>query len=127
MIELLLIAQLSTAKIADWTTTGLVGINMAMEIKENHNNWQCIALRNGIGIAIAETTKHFVHKERPDKSDNKSFYSEHSELAMINSNWKFGVHISFAVGAGRMIAKKHDIIDVSVGLGAGYLINKVCK
>lgn len=129
ILNLLLIAQLTTTKIADWTSTGLVGVNMAMEIKENHDEWKCLVAKNVLGIGIAEITKLLVHKERPDKSDFKSFFSEHSELAMINSTWnpKIGISIAFSTGAGRMIAKKHDIIDVSVGLGVGFGLTKICK
>lgn len=129
LLQLLLIAQLSTTQIANWATTGLVGTNMIMEIKENHDQWKCLILKNSLGIGVAELTKLVIHKDRPDHSNNKSFYSEHSQLAMINSNWnpRIGISISLATGVGRVIAKKHDWIDVSVGLGVGFGLSKVCE
>src|SRR5579872_3767665 len=39
------------------------------------------AERIGVKILLAEVTKHYVHENRPDNSDNKSFFSEHTELA----------------------------------------------
>jgi len=113
----------TTEKAADWISTGLVGVNIAADVVHDvrHHCVKNLLIRNGLTIGAAELTKLFVHERRPDGSDQKSFYSEHSALAMANYGWSYKIGFSIAIGAGvgRIVAKKHHPADVLVGLAAG--------
>jgi hypothetical protein len=80
-------------------------------------------------IASSETIKVFVHESRPDKSDNKSFWSEHSALAAGNMRYNYGIGFSLTLGtmSGRVIAKKHHWWDTVVGAGVGMLVDEIIK
>lgn len=116
-------AQTSGEKAADWISTGLVGVNLGADIWHDaqHHCLRHLIWRNGVTIGAAELTKLFVHETRPDGSDDKSFYSEHSALAMANYGWHYQIGVSIALGAGvgRVVASKHHPTDVIVGLAAG--------
>lgn len=116
-------AQTTGEKAADWISTGLVGANLGADIYHDvkHHCVKNLLLRNGLTVGAAELTKLFVHENRPDGSDQKSFYSEHSALAMANYGWSYRVGFSIALGAGvgRVVASKHHPTDVLVGLAAG--------
>lgn len=137
MKELFLVAMLAQNqhKVADYTSTVLVGVNIGAEVisawrqEDKKHALGCVALRNGIAIGATELTKILVHRTRPDGSDNKSFYSEHTTLAVLNSGWKFQFSIPIAIGAGtgRVVAKKHYVTDVLTGAGAGFLASRVCS
>lgn len=115
--------QTTGQKAADWISTGLVGANLTADVIHDvrHHCVKNLILRNGLTIGAAELTKRFVHEDRPDHSDNKSFFSEHSALAMANYGWNYSIGFSIAVGAGagRIAAQKHHPADVLVGLAAG--------
>lgn len=89
------------------------------------------ALRTGLTIGISELVKYFVHEDRPDHSDNKSFWSEHSALGCTatslktSDGWQFKLGLGMAIGTpvGRVIAKKHHWWDTVVGCGVGLGIN----
>lgn len=89
----------------------------------------CQAIRLGTSNAINFTVKQLVHKTRPDGSDNKSFYSNHTSNAAISSgwNWKIGIPLAITTGGLRIAAKKHDYIDVSVGMLAGLVATRICS
>lgn len=76
-------------------------------------------------IAASESVKHSVHEQRPDKSDNLSFWSEHTGLTCVNDEWdkKWGTVFDIATAVGRIVAKKHNWWDTAAGCGAGKLIN----
>jgi hypothetical protein len=77
-------------------------------------------------IAASETVKGFIHEDRPDRSDNKSFWSEHSAIAGANMGWnyKIGFSLTFATMSGRVIAKKHHVWDTVFGALAGMAIDQ---
>lgn len=116
-------AQTTGEKTADWISTGLVGVNLTADVIHDvrHHCVKNLLIRNGLTIGIAELTKLVVHEDRPDHSDRKSFYSEHSALAMANYGWSYRIGFSVALGAGvgRVVASKHHPTDVLVGLAAG--------
>lgn len=91
--------------------------------------FKCQSIRYGAALGSAEGAKRIVKKERPDKSDNKSFFSMHTALAFSASGWKieFGIPIGSSVGAGRMLADKHDLIDVVSGALAGLAAMQLCE
>lgn len=88
----------------------------------------CQALRTGLVIGGAELTKRLVHRTRPDGSDRKSFFSEHTALAFVNTGWRYQVSVPIALGTGylRPAANKHYISDVLAGAGFGVLVSRVC-
>jgi len=128
-------AQTTPQKIADWTSTGLVLANVAGSIvdasraPDKRHAFGCLALKNGIEIAATRAVKRLVHKTRPDGSDRRSFWSGHTSSAMVNSGWSVRVGASIALGAGasRILANRHDVVDVLAGAGAGYLTSLVCR
>jgi len=89
----------------------------------------CEGFRLGVAVGIAEGTKLVVHRTRPDGSDRKSFFSEHSAVAASTSGWRFaiGIPLTGTVGYLRMAAAKHYASDVSVGLAVGFLSRLVCR
>lgn len=125
----------SHRKIADVASTAAVAANISGEVvaawREPNRGHAlgCVALRNGIVIGATELTKAIVHRTRPDGSDDKSFYSEHTALAMLNTGWEFQVSIPIAIGAGygRAAAGKHYGTDILVGAGVGILASKICQ
>ena len=128
LLALLLLPQIvscqtRTERAADWISTGLVGANLTADVVHDvrHHCVKNLLIRNGLTIGAAELTKLLVHERRPDGSDNKSFYSEHSALALANYGWsyKIGFALALGAGAGRVVARKHHPTDVLVGLAAG--------
>jgi membrane-associated phospholipid phosphatase len=68
---------------ADVISTVLVGVALATPCLLDRT-WRCAeheAVRVSVAVALAELTKHFVHRERPNGRDDKSFYSEHTTIA----------------------------------------------
>jgi len=133
---LVLLAQSPTDRpIADGVSSALVGVNLTASIAQawrqpdRKHALGCLALRNGIEMGATETVKRLVHKTRPDGSDQKSFWSGHTASATVNAGWSLSIGIPIAVGAGagRIVAKRHDWIDVMAGAGAGLLASRVCK
>lgn len=116
-------AQTTAEKAADWASTGLVGANIAASAYHDikHHCVKNLILRNGLTIGAFELSKYFIHEDRPDHSDMKSFYSGHSALAAANSGWNYqiGFSIALGAGAGRVAAQRHHPRDVIVGLAAG--------
>lgn len=125
----------SHRKIADAISTAAVAANIGGEVvaawkaPDRKRALGCVALRDGLVIGATELTKVLVHRTRPDGSDNKSFYSEHTALAMLNTGWKFQVSIPIAISAGygRAAAGKHYGTDILVGAGVGVLASKLCQ
>jgi hypothetical protein len=116
-------------KLADWTSTGLVGAQIVADGWTSRHDLGSFACRIGLTVGAAELVKHTVSRTRPDGSDRMSFYSEHTALATVSSGWKFQIGIPVAIGAGylRMGAGKHFASDVAVGAVAGLLAQKVCQ
>jgi membrane-associated phospholipid phosphatase len=115
--------------IADWTSTGLVGAQLAADGWTSRHEWPHFACRVGLTVGAAELVKHTVPRQRPDGSDAMSFYSEHTALATVSSGWRLQVGIPVAIGSGylRMAAGRHYASDVAFGALAGVLAQKVCR
>ncbi len=115
-------------QIAIDTVHSLRSSDKKLEIKQQ-------VLRTGLTILSSEIVKRLVHEERPDKSDNKSFWSEHSALGASSlvtdnvSDWEFkvGVTMYFGTPVGRVVAKKHHWWDTVVGLAVGSGINTLVE
>lgn len=113
------------AKVADVASTvGVIGdLGMA-----TYQAWRspnrgrallCEGLRLGASIGAVNLAKTFIHEERPDGSDNQSFYSEHTTIAAAAPNFGISLMFSLGVGVGRVVADKHHWWDVAIGAGAG--------
>lgn len=131
MLKILLILALAAPaygqtrgqKAADVISTGLVGVNMAADAiySYKHHCLKQYLYKNLLTFGAAETTKLIVPEDRPDHSDMQSFYSMHSAFAAANTGWNFklGFSVALGAGAGRIVAKKHHLGDVVVGLAVG--------
>lgn len=120
---------------ADWISTGLVGLQLgadAVQAWRQPDRWtavRCEALRIGVALAAAEVTKRVVARTRPDGSDARSFFSEHTDLATVAAGWRLDVGIPIALHAGylRAAANKHYWSDIAVGAAVGALARQVCR
>jgi membrane-associated phospholipid phosphatase len=86
-------------------------------------------IKDGLLILIAEGTKHFIQRSRPDNSDNKSFFSEHTELSasLYGSNRTLSIILTFDTAALRTSAGKHYLTDVLAGAVVGSVISEIMK
>lgn len=118
--------------IADSISNWVVAANLVVD---SIHSWRsddrraaftCQALRVGVTLGVAELTKRIVHRTRPDGSDNKSFYSMHTALAMQASGWKLQIGVPIALGAGyfRRAANKHFLTDIAAGAIAGLVTER---
>jgi membrane-associated phospholipid phosphatase len=129
-------------KAADIISTGTViaqiGLDTIHSFRSAHKGRAFLAqsCEMGIAIAVAETAKHLITRTRPDGSDRKSFFSEHTALATAaggsswrGHGWTLGATMALDVGTGylRMAAGKHYLSDVIVGAGTGALATWACR
>lgn len=125
----------SHQKFADTLSTGAVGAQVVGQTWTNwHSEHRTRALleqgcATGVSIVAAELTKLMVPRLRPDGSDHKSFFSEHTAIAAANSGWRVGISIPLTVGTGygRMAANKHFATDVLAGAAMGLLAQALCR
>ena len=118
---------------ADWLSTGTVAAAVALPCLEDRTRG-CVktsALRIGLTVGIAETSKYFIRRERPDKSDRKSFFSEHTALACVgglsSKRQAIGAALCAAAGYLRVAADKHWVTDVLVGAGVGFGMSRIAR
>lgn len=126
--------------IADWVSTGLVATNVTADVvtawraEDRKQAFKGLACRNAIAVGSSELIKLLVHRERPDGSDNKSFWSEHSAWSAATARWpkkqgwSVGIGYTIAGGTGylRGAADRHYLSDIGVGFGVGFIADKVC-
>jgi membrane-associated phospholipid phosphatase len=121
-----------TANALSWVTvSAAVGLDTIESLRAD-DKWHqlgCQGLRAGAVIGSTELVKHYVHKTRPDGSDDRSFWSGHAANAAAASGWNYRVGITLAVSTGylRMAANKHDFIDVGVGSIVGFAVSRICR
>lgn len=101
----------------------------SLEAKDRRHAFGCQALRTGLVLGLTEVVKHAVPRERPDGSDNRSFWSGHTATAMSASGWRVQIGVPIAIGTGylRMAANRHYATDVLVGGAVGLIVSKVCE
>lgn len=99
-----------------------------IEAKRNGNLKKEVA-KDLILAGIAEGTKRLVNRDRPDHSDSKSFFSEHTMFAasLFGQNKSLSVAISFNTAYLRTAANKHYLTDVVTGAVIGSLVSNVMK
>jgi hypothetical protein len=79
--------------------------------------------REGTVLMSSEIIKRLVHRNRPDLSDTKSFWSEHtafSASALRGPRLAFVVPLVIGTGDARVLARKHYLSDVVVGGLVGF-------
>lgn len=122
----------------DWDDAGtavrwvLVGAALAAPAVQSDWNGEFQAI-GSIGAATLVTTglKETISKERPDGSDNRSFPSGHTSSSFAAAatltnryGWKVGLPahaLAAFVGASRIEADRHDVVDVLAGAAIGSL------
>lgn len=125
----------SHRNIADWTSTGLVGAQIGLDTLHSFKspekgkaflNQGC---RLGLATGLSEIGKYFIHRQRPDGSDLKSWPSEHTALLDASRGWSFGIGWGVTIGGGylRSAANRHYLSDVLSGIGVGELAQFICK
>ncbi len=152
MIHLLLVLQLgalqggSANSLADWkapawknTKTADILSDVTLGVSLGVDTWDsfhCVdkkhcfvkqAERTAVNIGAAELVKRIIHRDRPDMSDNMSFYSEHTALTAMGPRLVFTLPLTFGTGYLRMAANKHYFTDVVVGAGVGLLTGHFIK
>lgn len=89
------------------------------------------ALRVGLTVAATHASKHFIRRERPDKSDLKSFFSGHTALACVggfsSKREAAGLALCAAAGYLRVAADRHWVTDVLVGAGVGWAMSRIAR
>lgn len=112
---------------ADWASTGLVVAGLALPCLVDRT-WDCVkneALQVGIAEAGVELTKLFIHRQRPDMSDFKSFFSGHTTLACVATIRTKMFAFCPAVGYLRIAADKHWSTDTITGATVAALVTTV--
>lgn len=123
----------SRRRSADLISTGVVAGAIALPCLEDRTA-RCLktsALRVGLTVGVAETAKYFLHRHRPDRSDRKSFFSEHTALACVgglsSKRQVLGAALCAAAGYLRVAADKHWVTDVLVGAGVGFGMSRIAR
>lgn len=117
--------------VADWVSYGTVAAGLGLSCAQDRTRrcYTRAGLRIGATVAIAETTKRFVHRERPDKSDRKSFFSEHTALACVGGFSSKRELAAAALCAStaylRVSAKRHYVTDVLTGAALGFGLSRI--
>jgi len=121
---------------ADWLSTGVVAGALVLPCVEPQTGSRraCLGregLRVGLAIGVAETAKYFIHRERPDASDRKSFFSEHTAIACAagfsSKRELLGLALCGAAGYLRVAGERHWFTDVLVGAGVGFGMSRIAR
>ena len=122
----------------DWDDAGtavrwvLVGAALAAPAVQGDWNGEFQAIGSiGAATLVTQGLKETISKERPDGSDNRSFPSGHTSSAFAAAatlhnryGWKVGLPahaLAAFVGASRIEAERHDVVDVLAGAAIGSL------
>lgn len=120
--------------VADIASWGTVAASIALDTRAS---WQCAdrrrcfvlqGVRAGVTLGAAELVKRAIHRDRPDGSDDMSFYSEHTAWAFqAIGGPSIGISIPLAISTGglRVAAGKHWLSDAMVGAGVGFLTSRI--
>ncbi|MEO8481082.1 MAG: hypothetical protein ABI634_02660 [Acidobacteriota bacterium] len=126
-------------KAADWLSTGIVaGAILTPCLNSQRASGLevrgCLkreGLRIGLAVGAAETAKYFIHRDRPDGSDRKSFFSEHTAIActagLSSKKELLGLALCGAAGYLRVAGEKHWFTDILVGAGVGFGMSRIAR
>ncbi len=117
--------------------TPVAGLISTLAIKDYQGTKQLL-LAGTTSLATSYLLKYTVKKQRPDKSDNHSFPSNHTAMAFqgasfihLRYGWKYGLPaylVSSYVAWGRIYSKRHDCLDVlsgaAIGIGSTCLFTR---
>ena len=120
-------AMLATAKgraianASSWTIASAEGGAYAVHAWRNRERI-CAATKTALTAASVQGLKRLIKRERPDHSDHLAFPSGHTAYSALTmpegSLWYLALPVSVATG--RMLAGKHDWLDVLGGAGIGF-------
>jgi membrane-associated phospholipid phosphatase len=114
------------------TAIGSVALDTVRSFKAEHRKTALLEQACGLGVAglAMRTTKHLVHRDRPDGSDDRSFYSGHTTYSAVSTRRGYGFGISFLLTVDtaffRQAAGKHYPSDTIVGALAGLGSRALC-
>lgn len=120
-------ANADERKVADVISYGTVITQITLDTihsiksEDKKRDFSRQGLKLALTISESELIKKLIHVRRPDGSDDKSFWSEHSAIASTSGKGMIGVSLTVSTMSGRVIAKKHRVIDVLTGAGIGLL------
>lgn len=105
----------------------LVAAALALPCAIEDRAMDCVkkqGIKTAAVLALGETMKRTINRERPDGSDRESFFSSHTALACVaggSSKKRLALGLAMCAGVGylRMAAKKHWFTDVAAGIGVG--------
>jgi membrane-associated phospholipid phosphatase len=131
-------SNVTVRTIADAASWATVGLSVALDTKASWDapdTTRAFLMQGGrLGVTYLAVfaVKKLVERRRPCSYgtmncgiDNPafSFYSAHAAVAAVSGNpWLAGM-----TAAGRVIAGKHYLTDVLVGLGAGWVTRRVIR
>lgn len=113
--------------VADKVSTVMVGAAVVLPCLINRT-WDCVkheAVHVGLSTGLAEATKLFVHRVRPNGVDDKSFFSMHTAIACSATYGTKVWEICPTVGYLRMASDWHWGSDVGTGAFVGAMMTYV--
>ncbi len=118
-------------KAADWTSSVIIGaqagaaLTEAAKSRRPQTALSCLAARAALVTGATIGLKHLVHKERPDGSDRKSWPSGHTMWSVMLTDGTWSYTAPVVVAAGRILAGRHDVVDVVSGAAIGEGIKRI--
>jgi membrane-associated phospholipid phosphatase len=91
----------------------------------------CAATKAALTGGTVQGLKRVVRRERPDHSDRLSFPSGHSAYGALMTpdldgrGGKWNLLIPGAIIAGRVLAARHDLVDVLAGAAIGFGVRAI--
>lgn len=118
------------AVISDSLVVGAITLQVVDDLRQPDHRWKhlgCTGLRLGVAFGASSLVKWKFPRTRPDGSDERSFWSEHTQTVGVMAGWRYAIGIPLTIGTGgfRMAANKHwptdTLIGGLVGLAAGRI------
>ncbi len=118
-------------KAADWTSSVIIGAQAGAALTKAATSGHaqtaaaCLVARAALVAGATIGLKRLVHKERPDGSDRKSWPSGHTmwSVMLTDGTWSYAAPV--VVAAGRILAGRHDLVDVASGGVIGEGIKRI--
>jgi len=113
------------ADVASWSIASAEAVQYAVHAW-NTDTRICAATKAALTAGTVQGLKRVVRRERPDHSDRLSFPSGHSAYGALMTpdldgrGGKWNLLIPAAIMAGRVLAARHDLVDVLAGAAIGF-------